>query len=356
MVEKLGFGGVWTCVSTVSVTVPGWLKHERPPYWLIGGQCLVTAVSVSPTAAWCKELHSLGFCAACWLMAYTQTWEKRHELSTRVCDSELWVDSPCFNMSCRRSSCPQLQAVNFMYEGFVLTKMPVWNSAVHCISACCQAALTSCPTGSNKACLWIQTRINKQVDRHWRTKAERSAALTLLDFITSWNHLDASCHWSHDGSYSLWGLDLCFLDRNILLKFCSRMSVATETLGSHMFWSTRIRSGTKRNLGRHFKIFSCSRMLFTWCWKHRTGKQQLVSLSCCWGYPPTIKDCSHRNWINWLGFTLRLSDWCNDAAFTGRISFWFIFLSAGSSCRGVWRQGVDICYWKCEYQTVLPAL
>lgn len=92
MLEKLGFGDVWTCVSTVSVTEPGWLKHERPLYWLIGGQCLVTAVSVyyrSPTAARCKELHSLGSCAPCWLMAYTQTVEKRHELSTRVCDSEL---------------------------------------------------------------------------------------------------------------------------------------------------------------------------------------------------------------------------------------------------------------------------
>lgn len=75
------------------------LRLAEPLYWLIGGQCLVTAVGVhyrSPStdvqqqtvwdAAWCKERHvSLtGARHALDGGVYCQSWEKPHNPSTRV--------------------------------------------------------------------------------------------------------------------------------------------------------------------------------------------------------------------------------------------------------------------------------
>lgn len=134
-----------------------------------GGQCLVTAVSVyyrRPTAAWCKELHSLGCCAPCWLMESTlrlgssgasSALESVTLNSLRgLALSSVWRCAPPRRVSTCSVAAPLVHnftTLYFTYDGFVLTKRPVCNSAVHCISACCRAALISCPTGSNKACL-----------------------------------------------------------------------------------------------------------------------------------------------------------------------------------------------------------
>lgn len=62
-----------------------------PPHWLIGGQCLVTAVNLPPQLGAKNLFSSLGRCAPCWLMVFTLRLGDR----SRACDSEFSGNSPC---------------------------------------------------------------------------------------------------------------------------------------------------------------------------------------------------------------------------------------------------------------------
>lgn len=87
-----------------------------PLYWLIGGQCLVTAVGVyckSPTTAWCQELVFLAGALCTMLVGgvYSQTRRRVTSLwlwiLRKLALSSVWQFSAAsgFNMFYRHSSC-----------------------------------------------------------------------------------------------------------------------------------------------------------------------------------------------------------------------------------------------------------